>query len=148
MLHKLPNKSIVHLEALHFSGSIFTSKSQIIITCQLAGVNIFSEFRDLTTTECNNKDFSQKPTSWRWNSDQQNEEIGLPFSRGRGTNWEVMVGGAGDCARSVSTLRPTKVINSDDDNGDEDDSSSSHREWNEILISMQQKGKRQASKHS
>nr|PNR48564.1 hypothetical protein PHYPA_013041 [Physcomitrium patens] len=98
--------------------------------------------------ECNNKDFSQKPTSWRWNSDQQNEEIGLPFSRGRGTNWEVMVGGAGDCARSVSTLRPTIVINSDDDNGDEDDSSSSHREWNEILISMQQKGKRQASKHS
>ena len=94
-----------------------------------------------------NEEFAQKsqsrlePTSWRWNDDQSDEETVPVSSRGKTSDSGVMVGNVGDCAKGESTMRLTQVSDSEDD---DDDSSSTEREWNNILISMQQRGKPKA----
>ncbi|KAG0568007.1 hypothetical protein KC19_7G179100 [Ceratodon purpureus] len=107
---------------------------------------INSDSRDLTSSKLNRKDSAQKSqsrteqTSWRWNDDQSSKETGqpLPVSSNCRTSDVAMVGGAaGDCPRVKSTMRLTQSSDTEDDDYD---SSSTEREWNNILISLQQRG--------
>lgn len=100
--------------------------------------------RELNKDSAQNTQSRPEPTSWRWNDDQSDEETGAPVpvsSKDRTSNSGVVVGNAGGCARGETTMSLTHASDSEDD---DNDSSSTEREWNNILISMQQRGKPRA----